>query len=233
MYSKSLSPVGLLADDTWGSVSSQQPHLLSFEICCIFNFYYEFWLRGADANRLNKLIRKASDVVGVELDTLTAVSGRRMLSKVWAILQCSSHLLHNALVEQRSTFQIVYFTILLFICILLFFDILCNCNVCFNILFLFTSSSLSLVFIHTVFLFLLCTEHCNKKIFSPGDKVKYSESESEFWIWIKNIMKILAKIKTSALRKAVKMKPHQEDNHLNELNLLHELCPGFKRSFMT
>lgn len=49
----------------------------------------------------------------------------------------------------------------------------------------------------------------------------------------KNIMKILAKIKTSAFRKAAKMKPHQEDNQLNELNLLHELCPGFKRSFMT
>ena len=31
-------------------------------------------LRVADANRLNKLDRKASDVVGVELDTLPAVS---------------------------------------------------------------------------------------------------------------------------------------------------------------
>ena len=36
-------------------------------------------LRVADANRLIKLIRKTSDVVGVELDTLTAVSDRRML----------------------------------------------------------------------------------------------------------------------------------------------------------
>ncbi|XP_049926802.1 uncharacterized protein LOC126406528 [Epinephelus moara] len=62
-------------------------------------------LRVADANRLNKLIRKASDVVGVELDPLTAVSDRRMLSKVRAILQHGSHPLHNALVEQRSTFS--------------------------------------------------------------------------------------------------------------------------------
>ena len=62
-------------------------------------------LRGADANRLNKLIRKANDIVGVELDSLTAVSDRRMLSKVRAILQYGSHPLHNALVEQRSTFS--------------------------------------------------------------------------------------------------------------------------------
>ena len=41
-------------------------------------------LRVADANRLNKLIGKASDVVGVEVDTLTAVSDRRMMWKVWA-----------------------------------------------------------------------------------------------------------------------------------------------------
>ena len=62
-------------------------------------------LRVADANRLNKLIRKASDVVGVKLDTLTVVSDRRMLSKVRAILQHVSHPLHNALVKQRSTFS--------------------------------------------------------------------------------------------------------------------------------
>ena len=36
-------------------------------------------LRVAHANRLNKLIRKASDIVGMELDTLSAVSDRRML----------------------------------------------------------------------------------------------------------------------------------------------------------
>ena len=62
-------------------------------------------LRVANANRLNKLIRKASDVVGVGLDNLSAVSDRRMLLRVWAILQHVSHPLHNALVEQRSTFS--------------------------------------------------------------------------------------------------------------------------------
>ena len=53
-------------------------------------------LRGADANRLNKPIRK---------DTLTTVSDRRMRSKVWVILQYGSQPLHNALVEQRSAFS--------------------------------------------------------------------------------------------------------------------------------
>ena len=62
-------------------------------------------LRVADANRLNKLIRKASDIVGVELDSLTAVSDRRMPLKVRAILQYGSHPLHNTLVEQRSSFS--------------------------------------------------------------------------------------------------------------------------------
>ena len=34
------SPIGLLSNDTLGSMGSQQPHvLLSFEICCIFNNY--------------------------------------------------------------------------------------------------------------------------------------------------------------------------------------------------
>lgn len=41
-------------------------------------------LRAADANRLNKpFIHKAGDVVGVELDSLSAVSGGRMLSDAW------------------------------------------------------------------------------------------------------------------------------------------------------
>ena len=61
-------------------------------------------LKVADANRLNKLIRKASDVVGGKVDTLTAVSDRRMLSKVWTILKYGSHPLHNSLVEKRSIF---------------------------------------------------------------------------------------------------------------------------------
>ncbi|XP_059802691.1 40S ribosomal protein S24 isoform X1 [Hypanus sabinus] len=61
--------------------------------------------RVADTNRINKLIRKASDVVGVELDSLTVVSEKRMLSKLHAILDNVSHPLHNVLVRHRSTFS--------------------------------------------------------------------------------------------------------------------------------
>ena len=62
-------------------------------------------LRIVHANRLNKLIRKANDVVGVELDSLMAVSERRMLSKLHDILDNVSHPLHNTLVKHRSTFS--------------------------------------------------------------------------------------------------------------------------------
>ncbi len=62
-------------------------------------------LRVADANRLNRLIRKASDVVGVKLDPLTVVSDRRMLHKVKAILDSVSNPLHDVLVRHRSSFS--------------------------------------------------------------------------------------------------------------------------------
>jgi len=39
----------------------------------------------ADANRLNRLIRRASDVVGLEFDSLEVVSERGMLSKLSSI----------------------------------------------------------------------------------------------------------------------------------------------------
>ena len=62
-------------------------------------------LRGAKANRLNELIRKASDVAGVELDSLTASSCLTQQSKVQVILQYGSHPLHIALVKRRSAFS--------------------------------------------------------------------------------------------------------------------------------
>lgn len=49
-------------------------------------------MRAADANRLNKL----KDVVGVELDSLTAVSGRGMLSELRATSAHVSHLLRES-----------------------------------------------------------------------------------------------------------------------------------------
>ena len=62
-------------------------------------------LRVADANRLDKLIRKASNVVGMELDSLRVVSERQMLSKIKTMLDNTSHPLHDMLVSHRSTFS--------------------------------------------------------------------------------------------------------------------------------
>ena len=62
-------------------------------------------LRVADANRLNKLIRKATDVLGMEYDSLTVVSESKMLTKLWKILDSVSHPLHDVLVRHRNTFS--------------------------------------------------------------------------------------------------------------------------------
>lgn len=48
---------------------------------------------------------KAASVVGVELDSRTVVSERRMLSKLLAILDNTSHPLHNVLSRYRSMFS--------------------------------------------------------------------------------------------------------------------------------
>ena len=62
-------------------------------------------LKVADTNRLNKLIRKASDVVGVQLDSLTEVMERRMLSRLQDIMDNTFHPLHSVLDNHRSTFS--------------------------------------------------------------------------------------------------------------------------------
>ena len=76
--------------------------LRSFNICwMMLRMFYESvvasaiffavtcWSSGlkvADNNRLNKLIRRTGDVVGEELDTLTTVAERRMLTRFQSIL---------------------------------------------------------------------------------------------------------------------------------------------------
>ena len=50
-------------------------------------------LRVADTNRLNKLVWKAIDVVGMECDSRTVVSERKMLMKLQKILDSVSHLM--------------------------------------------------------------------------------------------------------------------------------------------
>lgn len=62
-------------------------------------------LRVADANRLNKLMHKASEAVGVELDSMTVVTNKRILSKLHAILDNVTYPLHVVLAKHRSMFS--------------------------------------------------------------------------------------------------------------------------------
>ena len=55
--------------------------------------------------KLNKLVRKASSVVGVELVRLEVVAERGMRRKLAAILENPSHPLYDELVKMRSTFS--------------------------------------------------------------------------------------------------------------------------------
>ncbi|KAL3047767.1 hypothetical protein OYC64_021860 [Pagothenia borchgrevinki] len=62
-------------------------------------------VKTADANRLNKLIRRAGSVLGVDQESLAVVSERRMLRKLLGILDNGSHPLHATLVSYRNNFS--------------------------------------------------------------------------------------------------------------------------------
>ncbi|KAK0149865.1 hypothetical protein N1851_009389 [Merluccius polli] len=57
------------------------------------------------ASKLNKLVRKASPVVGMKLDCVEAVTERRMRGKLQAIMDNPSHPLYAELRQLRSTFS--------------------------------------------------------------------------------------------------------------------------------
>ncbi|KAI3362887.1 hypothetical protein L3Q82_001929 [Scortum barcoo] len=62
-------------------------------------------LKTADTNRLNKLIRRAGSVLGVELESVAEVSERRMLRKLLSIMDNVSHTLHATLTSCQSSFS--------------------------------------------------------------------------------------------------------------------------------
>ncbi len=55
-----------------------------------------------NSNRLDKLIRRAGSVIGMELDSLVTVAERRALNKLLAIMDDASHPLHTVIRAQRS-----------------------------------------------------------------------------------------------------------------------------------
>ena len=62
-------------------------------------------IKAGESNRLKKLVRKASSVVGLELDSLEVVVERRMRDKFKSIMGNPSHPLHAELWQMRSTFS--------------------------------------------------------------------------------------------------------------------------------
>ncbi len=62
-------------------------------------------IRAGEASRLNKLVRKASSVVRLELDILESVAERRMKYKIIAILDNPSHPLYDKQWPMGSSFS--------------------------------------------------------------------------------------------------------------------------------
>ena len=62
-------------------------------------------IKAKDANRLNKLIKKAGSVVGSKLVTLEEVAEDRMLAKLLVIMDNVSHPLHETLDKLKSSFS--------------------------------------------------------------------------------------------------------------------------------
>ncbi len=62
-------------------------------------------IRAGEASRLNKLVRKASSVVGLDLDSLESVAERRIKYKIKNILNNPSHPLYDDLWQMGRSFS--------------------------------------------------------------------------------------------------------------------------------
>uniref|UniRef100_A0A3B1JXG3 Reverse transcriptase domain-containing protein n=1 Tax=Astyanax mexicanus TaxID=7994 RepID=A0A3B1JXG3_ASTMX len=62
-------------------------------------------MKRRDASRLDKLVRRAGAVVGMELDSLVTIAERRTLDKLLSIMNNDSHPLHTTIMKQRSVFS--------------------------------------------------------------------------------------------------------------------------------
>ena len=72
-------------------------------IACCYMVYWGGGIKAKDANKLNKLIKKAGKVIGSKLVTLEEVVEERLLAKVLAIRANTSHPLHDMIARQMST----------------------------------------------------------------------------------------------------------------------------------
>lgn len=66
--------------------------------------FWEGGIKAGKGNQLNKLVRKASSVVGRELDSLVSVADMRMKDRIPAILDNLSQMLRDQLWQTGSSF---------------------------------------------------------------------------------------------------------------------------------
>ncbi len=64
-----------------------------------------YWYEGGDAKRLNKLIKKASSVIGQDLVPLAVVEKKRRVHTLLSIMENSTHPLKDLLLALRSSFS--------------------------------------------------------------------------------------------------------------------------------
>ncbi|KAI4873665.1 hypothetical protein NFI96_032777, partial [Prochilodus magdalenae] len=62
-------------------------------------------IKKRDEMRLDKLVRRAGSVVGVELDSVVKVAERRTLHKLLSIMDNDGHPLHTIIMDRRSKFS--------------------------------------------------------------------------------------------------------------------------------
>lgn len=61
--------------------------------------------KGRDTGRMDRLVRKASSVVGVEMEILMSVVEKRILSKLMSIMDNERHPLHITLITRKTVFS--------------------------------------------------------------------------------------------------------------------------------
>ena len=62
-------------------------------------------IKAGEQNKLNKLIKKASSVVGLRMESVQSVAERRIRDKLKAMLANTSHPLYGTLQDRTSTFS--------------------------------------------------------------------------------------------------------------------------------
>lgn len=127
---------------------------------CVFFYMVVCWgsrVMVTDTNRLNKLIRKAGSVLGVELVTLVKVSERRVLTEPLSIMGNLSHPIHllylwllDCITPPFSVCGTFRNTYKLYTCsTILLYHLIC----------LYQKDGLSVIFWHSMITFLICWLH--------------------------------------------------------------------------